>query len=214
MDRDTVQNIGSAEKILTSFRAGEFNILLGTQMVAKGHDFPNVQLVGVVAADTGSSLPDFRTSERMFQLLTQVAGRAGRHQEGGRVLLQSWNPQDQVFRFALKHDYERFAEWELAQRKELLYPPYARLLALEVEGTTLAEVDATCTQISQQLSSNPDLTFHGPVDAFVARIRKQHRKQFLVKAATAVQLRKACMEILAIKCKSHIKADIDPTALL
>jgi len=214
MDRDTVQGVGSAEKILTAFRAGEHNILLGTQMVAKGHDFPNVQLVGVVAADTGSSLPDFRTSERMFQLLTQVAGRAGRKQEGGRVILQTWNPTDQVFRFALKHDYERFAEWELAQRAELKYPPYSRMLSVEVEGSTLEDVDATCAQIIQTLQANSAISMQGPVDAFVARIRKLHRKQFLIKAATPTVLRKACNEILALKSRANIKADIDPIALL
>ena len=127
MDRDTVARIGASEKLLNAFRQGEYNVLLGTQMVAKGHDFPQVQLVGVISADLGAALPDFRSSERLFQLLPQVAGRAGRAQQGGEVILQTRNPQNPVLQYALQHDYPAFANYELPLRQELQYPPFNTL---------------------------------------------------------------------------------------
>jgi primosomal protein N' (replication factor Y) len=219
MDRDTVQNIGAAEKILSDFRDGTYNILLGTQMVAKGHDFPNVQLVGVISADIGAALPDFRSGERSFQLLTQVGGRAGRAYEGGRVILQSWNPTDAVFQFAMRHDYEGFARWELANRKELQYPPYGRLLAIEVTGKEIDRVDALCTLIHSCLQIIPGITILGPADAYVAMIRGQHRKQFLLKGPTPQLLRHAALKVQGILSAQPsngviVKFDMDPMGML
>ncbi|HSQ43213.1 MAG TPA: primosomal protein N' [Fibrobacteraceae bacterium] len=219
MDRDTVQNIGAAEKILNAFRAGEANILLGTQMVAKGHDFPNVQLVGVVAADTGSTLPDFRSSERTFQLLTQVAGRAGRAQAGGQVILQTWNPEDPVFRFALHHDYTGFSQWELANRQELGYPPFQRLLCLEISAKNPDSAESVGQNLRSALQALSNVTILGPVDAFISKVRGIHRKQLLLKAATPQQLRQACELALAAipasqRHKAQIKVDMDPMGTL
>ena len=120
MDRDTTQNVGAVEKILESFRNREYNILLGTQMVAKGHDFPGVRLVGIVGADSGLGIPDFRGTERLFQLLSQTAGRAGRAQGGGRVLIQTLNPSEPVMQFALNHDSAGLARSELCTRRVAL----------------------------------------------------------------------------------------------
>lgn len=219
MDRDTVQNIGAAEKILSDFRAGTYNILLGTQMVAKGHDFPNVQLVGVISADIGAALPDFRAGERSFQLLTQVAGRAGRAYEGGKVILQSWNPTDAVFQFAMRHDYEGFARWELANRKELQYPPFSRLLAIEVTGKEPDRVESVCTLIEGSLQAVPGVNVLGPADAYVAMIRGQHRKQFLLKGATPQLLRHAAQKVQLSLASQQIpgvlvKFDMDPVGML
>jgi primosomal protein N' (replication factor Y) len=218
MDRDSVQNIGSAERILTDFRAGNFNILLGTQMVAKGHDFPNVQLVGVISADTGASLPDFRSSERMFQLLTQVAGRAGRAKEGGLVLLQSYNTEDPVLRFALQHDYEGFASWELDNRRELGYPPFAKLLSIQISGKDLPLVDRACSLIGQALGKFPQTLALGPADAFISMVRGQHRKHFLVKGPNPAALRlvaESALESLTGEKLPGIqlKIDVDPQGL-
>jgi primosomal protein N' (replication factor Y) len=132
MDRDTTQNVGAAEKILNAFRNREYAVLLGTQMVAKGHDFPGVQLVGVVGADAGTGVPDFRSGERLFQLLSQTAGRAGRAQEGALVIFQTQNPEDPIIRYALTHDYRGFAQMELSERRDALYPPFCKLALVEM----------------------------------------------------------------------------------
>ena len=124
MDVDTTRKKGSHQALLDQFGRGEADILLGTQMIAKGLDFPNVTLVGVLNADTALNLPDFRSSERTFQLLTQVAGRAGRAEKAGQVLIQSYNPQHYAIRFAKDQDYEGFYAYEMGIRRQLGYPPY------------------------------------------------------------------------------------------
>jgi len=216
LDRDSVQRIGAAEKVLSAFRAGEFNILLGTQMVAKGHDFPGVQLVGVVAADTGSALPDFRSSERTFQLLTQVAGRAGRAEAGSQVILQTWNPQDPVFRFALQHDFLSFAKWELANRKELGYPPFQRAMALELQGKNLLELTNFSESLAEALQKGNGISVLGPADAFIAKIRDIYRKQILLKASTPQLLRDAGNVARNADTPKgiQVRIDMDPQGLL
>ena len=132
MDTDTMQKPGSHEKELAAFHSGEVRILLGTQMIAKGLDFPNVTLVGVVNADTGLHFPDFRASERSFQLVTQVAGRTGRGPKGGHVLVQTFSPDHPAIRAAVRHDYAQFAAEELPSRKEVFYPPYGAMIRLVI----------------------------------------------------------------------------------
>jgi len=212
MDKDTVQGIGSSEKILQAFRNGQYNILLGTQMVAKGHDFPNVQLVGVISADTGTSLPDFRTGERLFQLMTQVAGRAGRAIGGGKVILQTWNPTEVILGFALQHDFVSFVHHELAQRKELHYPPYRKLLAIEVQSRKPQELDTAITAIETYFSTQEECQVLGPADAFIARVKGIHRKQFLLKGSSAPKLRELANGIsqLNLPKSIRIRLDMDP----
>ena len=135
LDRDAVTTADETAALLARFARRELDVLVGTQMVTKGHDFPGVTLVGVVAADTALSLPDFRAAERTFQLLTQVAGRAGRGADPGRVVIQTFNPATPAVSCALLHDYAAFAEGELVRRQRLGYPPYGRLLAVRVEGS-------------------------------------------------------------------------------
>src|SRR5207248_11237481 len=134
MDSDTMRRPGSHAKVLSAFRKGDIHILLGTQMIAKGLDFPNVTLVGVVNADVGLHLPDFRSAERTFQLLAQVAGRAGRGERGGQVLVQTFTPDHPCITLAAKHDFVEFAGLELGHRRQHRYPPYERLARLIVRS--------------------------------------------------------------------------------
>src|ERR1700761_2552834 len=136
MDSDTMRTPGSHERVLSAFRSGEVDILLGTQMIAKGLDFPNVTLVGVVDADVGINLPDFRASERCFQLLSQVAGRAGRGPKGGRVFIQTRVPLHHAVTCAVHHDYHDFVRRELDGRTMPAYPPNVRIANIVVSGLT------------------------------------------------------------------------------
>src|SRR5207253_8558546 len=132
--REPMRHMRYYERVLGGFRAGDIDILVGTQMIAKGHDFPHVTLVGVVGADAPLALPDFRAAERTFQLLTQVAGRAGRGDRPGRVIIQTWSPFHYSIRAARDQDYARFMRRELDLRRELQYPPFARLAMVRIEG--------------------------------------------------------------------------------
>ena len=167
MDRDTTQNVGSVEKILDAFRNREYNILLGTQMVAKGHDFPGVRLVGIVGADSGLGLPDFRNTERLFQLLSQTAGRAGRAQGGGKVLVQTLNPDEPVMRFALQHDFGGFAEWEMRNRGEACYPPFCKLVEVSFGSKDESLLREAVGRVEKMCRAEKSMTVMGPVDAFV-----------------------------------------------
>ena len=183
MDRDTTQNVGSIDKILESFRNREYNILLGTQMVAKGHDFPGVRLVGIVGADSGLGIPDFRGGERLFQLLSQTAGRAGRVEGGGRVLIQTMNPAEPIMQFALKHDFEGFAAWELDNRRSALYPPYCKLVSLSVGSKDEAALSAALQTLESLCRKEKAVTVLGPVDAFVPVVQNVRWSRIYLKTA-------------------------------
>lgn len=167
MDRDTTQNVGSVEKILESFRKCEYNILLGTQMVAKGHDFPGVRLVGVVGADSGFGMPDFRSTERLFQLLSQTAGRAGRAGGTGRVLIQTQNPNEPVMQFALRHDFAGFAEMETRDRKDAFYPPFCKMVEVSFGGKDESALRDAVARVETLCRAEKSLMVMGPVDAFI-----------------------------------------------
>jgi primosomal protein N' (replication factor Y) (superfamily II helicase) len=187
LDRDSV---GTGERLterLSSFARGELDVLVGTQMVAKGHDFPGVTLVLVVSADTGLLLPDFRAAERTFQLLTQVAGRAGRGQEVGRVLVQTYNPEAAPVARAAAHDFVAFATAELAWRRALAYPPYARLAAIHLEGQDAGQTAASARALARTLEKSlpppaSGVRLLGPAPAPLSRLRGQSRWQLLLKA--------------------------------
>lgn len=151
MDRDTMQGPGSHERALEAFRSGSKRILLGTQMIAKGLDFPDVMLVGVVNADMALHLPDFRASERTFQLLVQVAGRTGRGERGGRVFIQTLDPDHVAIQAAVRHDYEMFARRELAHRRALGYPPFSSLIRMVVRGPRESATRTTCEELAARL---------------------------------------------------------------
>lgn len=179
MDRDTTSRKGAHARILDRFGAGQADILLGTQMVAKGLDFPKVTLVGVVNADTGLLLPDFRAGERTFQLLAQVAGRAGRRELPGEVILQTRHPMNPAIQFAVVHDSGGFIEEEMTRRKETGFPPYARMIGIEIKGPEEEDTHRFATEWTERLrkeaSTVENVRVLGPVAASVGRVQKQWR---------------------------------------
>jgi len=187
LDRDAV---GTGERLterLASFAKGELDVLVGTQMVAKGHDFPGVTLVCVVSADTGLLLPDFRAAERTFQLLTQVAGRAGRGQDTGRVLVQTYNPEAEPVVRAAAHDFVGFAARELEWRRALAYPPFSRLAAIRLEGADPAKTAASARALARLLARSlpppaSGVRLLGPAPAPLSRLKGLSRWQLLLKA--------------------------------
>ena len=183
LDHDTTRRRGSHRRILTAFAKGEADILVGTQMVAKGHHFPKVGLVGVMAADDGLGLPDYRAAERSFQLLTQVAGRSGRT-EAGRVIFQTWRPDDPVIQAASAHDYAAFLAAETPVRKALGYPPFNRLLRLGIVSRRSGHAEEAARQLAEAIRANlvgPGLEVLGPAPAVFPRLKDRYRFQILVK---------------------------------
>ena len=182
MDRDTTAARHSHERILGRFDRGEIDILLGTQLVAKGLDFPNVTVVGVIDADTELAFPSFRSGERMYQLLSQVAGRSGRAQKKGKVYLQTWQSDHYAVQCAKEHDHRRFARHEMNQRKKLQYPPYTRLISFQFKSRTedrIAKVAHAFTQCLQEATvSQPVL---GPSPSTITRMQGWIRWECLVK---------------------------------
>lgn len=199
LDRDTTSRKGSMEEILGAFRSRDADILLGTQMVVKGHDFPNVTLVGVIAADQALQSPDFRSSEMAFQLLTQVAGRAGRSGRPGHVYFQTYDPQSPILEMSQKQDYRAFYEFEIKHRQSLEYPPFRRMLKIELAGKNNGEIwnwiKAFAVLLEPKLSSSDRLL--GPSDAPIAKLRGEHRAQILLFGHSPTTLRRAVHESLA-----------------
>jgi primosomal protein N' (replication factor Y) len=179
MDADSMRKHGSHDAVLSAFHRGEIHILLGTQMIAKGLDFPNVTLVGVINADTALHLADFRAAERTFQLVAQVAGRTGRGQRGGRVLVQTLSPEHPAIAAAVRHDYERFAAHELALRRESGYPPWASMVRVVVRGPSEAQVRESAAHLGERLRSAAkaagSVRAVGPGTPPVARVRGDYR---------------------------------------
>ncbi|MDP1561520.1 MAG: primosomal protein N' [Pirellulaceae bacterium] len=187
MDTDTMRKPGAHEAALQAFRQGDVNILLGTQMIAKGLDFPNVTLVGVVNADTGLHMPDFRARERVFGLVTQVAGRTGRGPKGGRVIVQTLNPDDPAIAAAARHDYLRFAEEELHTRSKLGYPPFRRLTRVVVRSGSEKQAEEASIALAEAIQRGfpaetnvESFQVIGPAPAPVTKLRGYYRFHFLV----------------------------------
>lgn len=223
LDRDTTTRRQEFERVITAFAAHEIDMLVGTQMLAKGHDFPNVTLVGVVSVDAGLGLPDFRAAERTFQLLTQVAGRAGRGELSGRVIIQTFHPEHYSLRHACAQDYEAFYREEMYYRQRFSFPPYVALASLLVRGTDLEQVTATAAQLATALENanvpDNDCRVLGPAPAPLARIKNEHRWQLLVKAPNRAKLRRtldlAFAQAEAEGCPMRlVSLEIDPVNLL
>jgi len=220
LDRDTVTGKRHYETILHGFREGSYDILVGTQMIAKGHDIPNVTLVGVVSADIGLGMPDFRAAERAFQLLTQVAGRAGRGAVPGRVLVQTINPDHYAIRLAAAQDYQAFYEKELNFRRMMHYPPFTAMANVLVRAEKQEAAMRMSADLGILLNPPPEkLRIMGPAEAPVPRLKNEYRYQFLVKAIS----RKALNELLqrvrayAIQQKwpaTSLVIDVDPLTLM
>jgi primosomal protein N' (replication factor Y) len=222
MDSDSVKGRGAYDTLLQQVDRREVDILLGTQMIAKGHDFPAVTLVGVVDADVGLNLPDFRSAERTFQLITQAAGRAGRGDLGGEVIVQTMNPEHYSIRHSMTHDYERFYNEEIVFRKELHYPPFGRIIKLEFKSPKeeqAAEAARTAQNRIRHLMREKDTMLLGPAPAPIFRMRGQYRFQLLLLSQQrdkirmlALQGRKAVEEKYGRKCK--VIVDVDPVNLM
>jgi len=220
LDRDAASGKGAVEQILDSFRNGDIDILVGTQMIAKGHDIPNVTLVGVVLADIGLSMPDFRAAERSFQLLTQAAGRAGRGTVPGRVVIQTLNPDHYAVRFAAQHDYDAFYKKEMEFRKWLRYPPFAALANILVRAQKKEDAFRMATQLSFVLNPPPEgIRVMGPAEAPVPRLKDEFRFQILLKAAKRPVLREIVQGLRQFADKEKWNAtalviDVDPISLM
>ncbi len=222
LDRDNVGRAGSLEAALARFRSGASRILLGTQMVAKGHDFPKVEVVGVLDADAGLGFADFRAEERAFQLITQVAGRAGRRSGAGRVFLQTFRPEGRILQCALNHDYEHFYQEEAEKRQELGYPPFRRLLLCELSGPSEAEAAAVFRPLADRLralapQAHADVL--GPVPAALKKVRNAYRLHLLIKCDYPNQLEWLVGEALhalppKLPKKIKLRLDRDPVSLL
>lgn len=192
IDRDTKSRRHQFEKTLLDFAKGELDLLVGTQMLAKGHDFPNVTLVGVVSVDAGLALPDFRAAERAFQLITQVAGRAGRGDLPGRVLIQTYHPHHYALRHACAQDYRGFYDEEIRHRRNHAYPPFVALALLLIRHQDAARANAIAQQLRTALvAANQDHACRilGPAPAPFARLRGEHRVQLLIKSRSRKQMR-------------------------
>ena len=211
LDRDTVTGKRQYETILNDFREGHYDILVGTQMIAKGHDIPNVTLVGVVSADIGLGMPDFRAAERTFQLLTQVAGRAGRGNVPGIVLVQTINPDHYAVRMAAMQDYAAFYAKELNFRRMMLYPPFSAMANVLVRSEKQEMAMRMSSELGILLNPPPEkLRIMGPAEAPVPRLKNEYRYQFLVKAAS----RKVLNELLQSVRKYAADHKWGPTALV
>ncbi|MBL8231086.1 MAG: primosomal protein N', partial [Bryobacterales bacterium] len=220
MDRDTVTGKRGFERILQGFRAHEYDVLVGTQMIAKGHDIPNVTLVGVVSADVGLGMPDFRAAERTFQLLTQVAGRAGRGHLPGVVVVQTINPDHYAVRFAAAQDYAQFYEKELQFRRMMRYPPFAALANIMVRSKSQEEAMRMAGEIGNFFGPHPeDVKVLGPAEAPIPKLKQEFRYQLLLKAANRRRLNELLHSLRAYGQGKHWPAtslviDVDPLTLL
>ena len=199
MDRDTVRGRGDMERLLTRLYAGEINLLVGTQMIAKGHDVHGVTLVGVVGADSALGLPDFRAAERVFQLLTQVSGRAGRGELPGRVLVQTYHPEHYAIQCAATHDYTGFVAKELEFRRWMHYPPSSVLANVIVQGRTLEEAAALAATLGRWFGSThlDKVRVLGPAAAPIARLKRIYRFHFVLKAERRDVLGRTLRALLA-----------------
>ena len=220
LDRDTVTGKRQYETILQEFREGNYDMLVGTQMIAKGHDIPNVTLVGVVAADMGLGMPDFRAAERTFQLLTQVAGRAGRGSLPGIVLVQTINPDHYAVRLAAAQDYQGFYEKELNFRRMMHYPPFTAMANVLVRSEKKEMAMRMSTELGYLLNPPPEtLRVMGPAEAPVPRLKNEYRYQFLIKAASRKALNELLQKIrnFALEHKwgaTALVIDVDPLTLM
>jgi primosomal protein N' (replication factor Y) len=220
MDRDTVSGKRHFETILHTFREGDSDILVGTQMIAKGHDIPNVTLVGVVSADVGLGLPDFRAAERTFQLLTQAAGRAGRGNLPGIVLIQTINPEHYAIRYASEQNYDGFYEKEIQFRKLMRYPPFAALANVLVRSQKQEDALEMSTELGRMLGPAPEgLKILGPAEAPVPKLKSEFRYQLLIKAIDRKRLNETLRELRRFTQErkwnpTALVIDVDPLTLL
>jgi primosomal protein N' (replication factor Y) len=222
LDRDTTRSRGSLEHIIMEFSAGGIDLLVGTQMIAKGHDFHNVTLVGVVSVDAGLGLPDFRAAERTFQLLTQVSGRAGRGDRPGRVIIQTYHPEHYALVCARDQNYEEFYRREIVFRRTMHYPPFASLVNLLVHDKDFDRANGTASDLASELRAaarDKGVRVLGPAPAAISRIRGEYRFQVLIKAQNRKWAREALdVAMDRVTAAGHnprsINVEVDPVNLM
>jgi primosomal protein N' (replication factor Y) len=221
-DSDTMRSKSDYETLLAKFGRGEIAVMLGTQMIAKGLDYPNVTLVGVVSGDTALSLPDFRAAERTFQLITQVAGRAGRGDKPGRVIVQTFLGHDPALAMALKHDFEGFAAGELQQRQQAHLPPFSRMVRIILRDTEIATLHKRSDELSaalnkQIIDSNAPVELRGPMPCAIERIASHHRAQIVLTSPSAAAIQRV-MAVLrtdrGLVSNEKVGIDVDPVSML
>ena len=217
MDSDTTARRGTQEIILQSLEDRKIDILIGTQMITKGHDFPFITLVGVIAADTSLNMPDFRAAEKTFQLITQVAGRGGRGKTPGKVIIQTFNPLHYALQHAQNHDYKAFYEEEIGFRKALQYPPFSRIINLRlssIKKEMLIEEAKNLAKLAKRLCArhNNIAEVIGPAESPLSKIRGRFRWQMLIKGKDINALHQIARELINKNTNSQIKitADVDP----
>ncbi len=222
LDRDATQNRHDYLTILKGVHEGAIDILVGTQMITKGHHFPRVTLVGIVWADAGLGIPDFRSGERTFQLLAQVTGRAGRGEQPGRVIVQTHQPQHYSVALAQAHDYQSLYAKEISLRQRLGYPPFSRLINLRLEGEAEEQVRAVAAELGKAARKKAagKVEVLGPVPAPLAKLRNHYRWQLLLKAATIEALHSLCQQLvehypqLGGSAAVKLSLDVDPENML
>lgn len=217
MDSDTTAKRGSHDAILGAFKSGGTDLLVGTQMIAKGLDFPQVTLVGVVSADVSLNVPDFRASERTFNLLTQVAGRAGRGEDGGEVIVQTYAPSHYSILTAAKHDYEKFYEQEIISRKELSFPPFTTLVKITVRARNEKLTADVAASLAEEIRKHAKaIAITGPAPAPVTRVRGYYRYNILLKGKDRLALCGLMRGVLETFRKPHgvlVAVDVDPMSM-
>jgi primosomal protein N' (replication factor Y) len=216
IDRDSVRRKGSLVDLLNRFARREIDVLVGTQMIAKGHDFPDVTLVGVISADVGLGLADFRAAERTFQLLTQVAGRAGRGERAGLAIIQSLVPEHYGIRLACAQDYRSFYEREIEFRRQMRYPPHVAMVNVVVRGKSFAQAMDDARELADAARGGRGFVILGPAPAPLTKLRGEHRAQFFMKGTSRAGMREALQAAIAQHpdIARRASVDVDPLSML
>jgi len=217
VDRDTIRKKGAIAALLARFATGDIDVLVGTQMIAKGHDFPNVTLVGVISADVGLGLADFRAAERTFQLLTQVAGRAGRGQIQGEAIVQTLYPNHYSIRHACRQDYNAFYQDEITFRRGMKYPPSVALINAVIKARTReAAMDDAGELVSALRIAGAPYRVLGPAPAPLSRLKGEYRAQLFIKGTNRPAMREALQTALSTRpqLRRRTIVDVDPMSVL
>jgi primosomal protein N' (replication factor Y) len=217
VDRDTVRRRGAIAGVLRRFASRELDVLVGTQMIAKGHDFPEVTLVGVVSADVGLGVADFRAAERTFQLLTQVVGRAGRGARRGEAYIQTFYPGHYSIRHAARQDYRAFFDAEVAFRRAMRYPPALSMICVVVRGPEPSRLLADALRLARGLrNASSSYEVLGPAPAPLSRLRGEHRMQIFLKGTHRTAMRQAVVRVLGANpdLSRRVTVDVDPLSML
>jgi primosomal protein N' (replication factor Y) len=219
LDRDTAEGGRALEGVLQRMRDGAIDVLVGTQMVTKGHDFAGVTLVGVLQPDQGMHLPDFRAAERTFQLLEQVAGRAGRGDGPGRVIVQTYTPDHPAIAAVRSHDYLGFATGELRFRREAGYPPFARMIALRLDAADEGRLKRGAAEVAEAVraaAGSAAVVVRGPAEAPIARVRGRSRYQVWLASQDRAALAAAARAAASVKLPADVRlvVDVDPQSVL